>query len=326
MKVHLFSSNLPEQKPTRDGFGKALVELGKKNRQIVVLSADLSESTRAQLFEKEFPDRFFEVGVAEQNLMGVAAGLALSGKVPFVASYAVFSPGRNWDQLRVSVCYSKANVKIIGGHTGLTVGPDGATHQALEDIAITRVLPNLTVVVPCDYFEAYKATLALGKLVGPAYLRLTREKSPLITVAESDFEIGVANVLKVGSDVTVIGCGPILAEALKAAEKLAKENIHVEVINNHTIKPLDEKTLLKSIVKTHAVVTVEEHQIAGGLGSAIAEMVSGHLPVPIERVGMHDSFGESGQPDQLLEKYHLTANDIHAAVKKVLKRKAELKG
>ncbi len=319
--MHLFSTPEPEEKPTRDGFGKALLALGKKNPRVVVVSADLAESMRIQPFEKEFPERFFEVGVAEQNMMGIAAGLALSGKIAFVVSYAVFSPGRNWDQLRVSVCYSKANVKIIGGHTGLTVGPDGATHQALEDIAITRVLPNITVLVPCDVHEAEKATLAAAALKGPVYIRLTREKSPVITSQAAPFEIGQAVILKKGEDVTLIGCGPILAAVLEAAELLEKEGIHSEVINNHTIKPLDEKTVLESLEKTKAAVTVEEHQMIGGMGSAIAELCAQKLPTPIEIMGMNDSFGESGKPSDLLEKYHLTAKDIVVAAKKVLKRK-----
>lgn len=310
-----------EGKPTRDGFGDALLKLGKSNKNVVVLSADLGESMRTQEFSKQFPERFVEVGVAEQNLIGVAAGLALSGKIPFAASYAVFSPGRSWDQLRVSVCYSKANVKIVGGHTGLTVGEDGATHQALEDIAITRVLPNLTVIVPCDYLEAEKATLAAAVHKGPLYLRLTRAKSPKLTQVNTPFEIGKANIMREGSDVTVIGCGPILAEALSAAEELEKEGISVEVINNHTIKPLDAKMLLHSIEKTQAVVTVEEHQVQGGLGSLIAELTAQERPVPIEMVGMKDQFGESGKPEELLEKYHLTAQWIVKAVRAVLKRK-----
>jgi len=322
--MQVYSVKSLEEKATRDGFGDALLEIGKKNSNVVVLSADLAESTRVQQFEKEFPNRFFEVGVAEQNLMGVAAGLALSGKIPFVASYAVFSPGRNWDQLRVSVCYSNANVKIIGGHTGLTVGPDGATHQALEDIAITRVLPNLTVIVPCDYEEARKATVETANKNGAVYLRLSREKSPQLTNEATAFQVGVANILREGLDVTIIGCGPLLGEALKAAEKLADEGIDVEVINNHTIKPLDDKTLLKSIKKTKAVVTVEEHQIIGGMGSSIAELSSQNIPVPIEMIGVRDTFGESGKAAELLEKYHLTEMSIYDAVKKVFARKAQM--
>ncbi len=314
--------NQNDSKPTRDGYGIALLQLGKKNKNVVVLSADLAESMRTQEFGKQFPDRYVEVGVAEQNLIGVAAGLALSGKIPFATSYAVFSPGRSWDQVRVSVCYSKANVKIVGGHTGLSVGEDGATHQAMEDIAIMRVLPNMTVIVPCDYIQAEKATLAAAEFVGPVYLRLTRPATPTMTDHSTHFKIGEAQVLQTGSDVTLIACGPILAEAIKAAQELAKENISVEVINNHTIKPLDEKTLLTSLRKTKAVVTVEEHQVAGGMGSAIAELAALHFPVPIEMVGMQDHFGESGKPEELWEKYKLTSSEIITKVKKVLARKA----
>ncbi|CAN5316385.1 transketolase family protein [soil metagenome] len=312
-----------EKKPTRDGYGSALLKLGKKNKNVVVLSADLGESMRTQEFGKLFPERLIEVGVAEQNLIGVAAGLALSGKIPFATSYAVFSPGRSWDQVRVSVAYSQSNVKIVGGHTGLTVGADGATHQALEDIAIMRVLPNMIVIVPCDFLEAEKATLAAAEFVGPVYLRLTREKSPQITEVSTPFTIGVAQEMTTGEDVTVIACGPLLAEALKAAKQLSAEGLSVEVINNHTIKPLDEKTLLRSIKKTGAVVTVEEHQIMGGMGSAIAELTARHFPVPIEMIGMHDQFGESGTPKELWEKYHFLAEDIVNAIKKVIKRKQD---
>jgi transketolase len=310
-----------EMKPTRNGYGDALVAAGQQNKNVVVVSADLAESTRVHLFQKEFPNRFFEVGVAEQNMMGVAAGLALSGKIPFVSSYAVFSPGRNWDQLRVSVCYSQANVKIAGGHTGLTVGEDGATHQALEDIAITRVLPNLVVIVPCDYEQAKQATLAAIEHKGPVYLRFTRDATPLLTTAETPFEVGRAQVFRSGRDVTILACGPILFQALLAAEKLAKEGIDVEVINNYSIKPLDEKTLLQSAIKTKAVVTVEEHQVAGGMGSAVAELFAQDFPVPIEMVGMKDRFGESGKPAELLEKYGLDHRHIIHAVKRVLHRK-----
>lgn len=318
---HIYSSSRVERLATRDGYGDGLVELGEKNPNVVVLTGDLSESTRAQKFEKTFPDRFVEVGVAEQNMMGIAAGLALSGKIPFVSSYAVFSPGRSWDQFRVSVCYSQANVKVAGGHTGISIGADGATHQALEDIAITRVLPNVTVVVPCDYWETKKATVAVGTLVGPAYLRHTREKTPSLTTAETPFEIGKAYVMRAGEDVTIVGCGPLLFEALQAAAELEHEGISVEVINNHTIKPMDSQTLLASISKTRAVVTVEEHQIAGGMGSAVAELLAQELPTPMTMVGMKDSFGESGAPAQLWKKYGFTTADIAKAVREVIKRK-----
>lgn len=310
-----------EQKPTRDGFGEALLELGEQDENIVALTGDLAESTRVLPFAEKFPDRFIECGVAEQNMMGVAAGLALAGKIPFAASYATFSPGRNWDQLRVSVCYSKANVKIIGAHSGVSVGPDGATHQALEDIAITRVLPNLTVIQPCDANEAAKATTAIAHAMGPHYLRLTREKSPLITTQESPFQIGKANVLKEGKDVALIGCGPVLYNGIKAALDLEPGNIQVLVINCHTIKPLDEATIIWAAKLTGAVVTLEEHQVNGGLGSAVAECLAKNYPVPQEFVAMPDTFGESGAPAELWEKYGLGTESIKQAIQKVINRK-----
>ncbi len=316
----LFSKDV-ERIPTRNGYGDGLVEIGAKDTRIVVLTGDLAESTRAHLFQQKYPDRFFECGVAEQNMMGVAAGLALSGKIPFVSSYAVFVPGRNWDQLRVSVCYSNANVKVAGAHAGISVGPDGATHQALEDVAITRVLPNLTVVVPCDYHETKKATIALAKMVGPAYFRFAREKTPVITTERTPFKIGEALVLRSGKDVTVAACGPLVYEAMVAAEMLTKQNIEAEIINCHTLKPFDEETLVNSLKKTKRGVTVEEHQIIGGLHGAVCETLARRFPVPVEAVGMPNSFGESGEPSELLEKYHMTAHDIVKAVKKVMKRR-----
>lgn len=312
-----------EQKATRDGFGEALLWLGDQNEDVVALTGDLAESTRVLEFAKKFPKRFIECGVAEQNMMGVAAGLALAGKIPFAASYATFSPGRNWDQLRVSVCYSQANVKVIGAHTGVSVGPDGATHQALEDLAITRVLPNLTVIQPIDSSEAYKATLAIAQMKGPAYLRITREKTPIITTTETPFEIGKASVIKEGTDVVLIGCGPVLYNGIKAALELEGENISVLVINNHTIKPLDLDTILWAAKLTGAVVTVEEHQIIGGMGSSIAEALSQNYPVPIEMIGMQNSFGESGTPNELIEKYGMGTESIKQAIKKVINRKTK---
>ncbi len=311
-----------EQKATRDGFGEALLYLGETDPRVVALTGDLKESTRVEAFANKYPDRFIECGVAEQNMMGVAAGLALAGKVPYVASYATFSPGRNWDQLRVSVCYSQANVKVIGAHTGVSVGPDGATHQALEDIAITRVLPNITVIQPIDSLESYKATVAMNYLVGPAYLRLTREKTPIITLEDTPFQIGKAEILKEGKDVTLIGAGPILYNGIKAAIELEKENIHVLVINSHTIKPLDEKTILWAAKLTRSVVTLEEHQVVGGLGSSISEYLSQNYPVPMEMIGMPNTFGQSGTPDQLIEHYGMGVSAIKQAIKKVLNRKS----
>ena len=303
-------------KSTRDGYGQGLVKAGEKNQQVVVLTADLTESTRVTSFKEKFPERFFECGVAEQNMMGMAAGLALSGKIPFVSSFAVFSPGRNWEQLRLSVCYSQANVKIVGSHGGITVGPDGASHQALEDLAITRVLPNLAVIVPCDFREAEKATLAAASYAGPVYLRLSREKTPVITKEEFSFEIGKSQVFREGKDITLIGCGPVLVQVLKAAEVLAeKEKIEVEVINCPTIKPLDKTTILTSVKKTSKVVSIEDHQVIGGLGSAIAELLVEELPLPMLRLGIPDVFGESGTDKELLAKYNLDSFGIVKRIK-----------
>ncbi len=310
-----------KQIPTRNGYGDGLLELGATDQRIVVLTGDLAESTRTLAFGEKYPDRFIECGVAEQGMAGIAAGLALSGKIPFISSYAVFSPGRSWDQIRVNVCINEANVKIAGAHTGVSVGPDGATHQALEDIAIMRVLPHMTVVVPCDYEETKKITKAAALMNGPMYFRFTREKTPIITTSKTPFQIGRAEVYRPGEHVSIIACGPLVYQALIAAEELAKQGIDCEVINNHTIKPLDKKTLLASAKKTKAVVTVEEHQIMGGAGSAVCELLAKHYPIPIEMIGMQNSFGESGTPEELLGKYGMSVKAIKAAVKKVLQRK-----
>jgi transketolase len=317
----LFSKKI-ELVPTRNGYGEALVDLGKKYEKVVVLCCDLTESTRSLDFAEAFPERFVEVGIQEQNMAGLATGMAMQGYIPFIASYSVFSPGRNWDQVRVSICYTNANVKIAGAHAGISVGPDGATHQALEDIAITRVLPNMTVIVPCDYNETYKATVAASETQGPIYVRFARIDSEVITTEKSPFEIGVANVLISGSDVTIVACGPLIYKALLAAQELSKNHkIKAEVINNHTIKPIDTKTLIASAKKTGAVVTVEEHQIHGGLGSAVSEVLSSHEPVPMRFVGMPDSFGESGEPDELYEKYGMTKEKIITTALDVIKHK-----
>ncbi|HLC55632.1 MAG TPA: transketolase family protein [Candidatus Nanoarchaeia archaeon] len=321
LNPNLFKKTV-EQVPTRNGFGEGLVVAAEKNNNILGLCADLTDSTKMNSFKDKFPLRFIEVGVAEQNMMGIAAGLALNGKITFLASYAVFSPGRNWDQLRVSVCYNNVNVKVIGAHAGISVGPDGATHQALEDVAITRVLPNLTVVVPCDSIETKKATQAIAEKKGPCYLRLTREKTPIITTLKSPFIIGKAEILAEGTDVTLIGAGPVLYEALVAANELQKQKISCQVINCHTIKPIDAKTIINAAKKTKAFVTIEEHQINGGIGSAISEVITRNYPIPIEFIGMPNSFGESGQPDELLNKYEMKSKHIILAVKKVLKRKS----
>lgn len=308
---------------TRDGFGKGIVELGTKDKNIVALCADLSESTRLDDFKKNFPDRFFELGVAEQNMAAIAAGLGLSGKIPFIASYATFSPGRNYEQIRTTIAYGKSNVKIIGSHAGVSVGPDGATHQATEDIAIMRVMPGVTVVVPADAEEARKATLALGSLKGPAYLRLTREKSPVFTSESSPFKIGHAEIIWEGESpsVALVACGPVVFEALLAAKDLEKEGISVIVVNCHTIKPLDEVTLLKVFKKCGALVTIEEHQRAGGLGGALAELTARFYPIPIESLGLPDRFGESGPPSDLLALFGLSSPHIISATHSVLKRK-----
>ena len=311
-----------ERVPTRNGYGEALVELGETNKNVVVLTGDLKESTRAEEFAKKFPERFIECGVAEQNMTGIAAGLAAAGKIPFISSYAVFSPGRSWDQCRVSVCYSNLNVKIAGAHTGVSVGPDGATHQALEDIAITRVLPNMTVIVPCDVYEAKKATRAIAGILGPCYFRFAREKTSVITDRDTRFEIGKAEIFaEYGTDAAIVACGPLVYQSLVAAKELNEEGIKVSVVNNHTIKPMDIATVMRVARNCGAVVTVEEHQVMGGMGSAVAEVLAANYPVPIEFIGMQDTFGESGQPEELLEKYGMSVVKIKEAVKKVILRK-----
>lgn len=322
LSKNLFTKKVDLEKP-RDGYGKGLVELGKKDENVVVLCCDLTESTRSHWFKEEFPERFVEVGVAEQNMAGIAAGMASVGKKPFCSSYAVFNPGRNWDQIRVSVCYSNLNVIIAGAHAGISVGPDGATHQALEDIAISRVLPNMTVVVPADMQEALRATVALGKIKGPGYIRFGREGVPSITTEKTPFKIGKAELLWDSRSpvVAIVTCGPLVYEALIAAKELEKSGIQVLVVNNHTVKPIDEQTLVSVARRTGAVVTAEEHQIHGGMGSAVAEVLVKNHPVPMEFVGMQDSFGESGDPEELLEKYHMKSEDILKAVKKVIAKK-----
>ncbi|MEE9213368.1 MAG: transketolase family protein [Thermodesulfobacteriota bacterium] len=311
----------PDRIPQRNGYGDGVVEAGKENENIVVLCCDLTESTRSAAFREAFPDRFVEIGIAEQNMAGIAAGMSFSGKIPYISSYATFSPGRNWDQIRVSVCYSKANVKIMGAHAGISVGPDGATHQAMEDIAITRCLPNMTVVVPCDYWEAKKATISMAGIAGPVYMRFGREKVPVVTTEKTPFKIGKAETFRDGKDVSVIACGSLVYEALIAAKKLEKDNIDVRVINCHTIKPIDIKTIIKAAKETGAIITAEEHQVHGGLGSAVAEVVSKHHPVPMDYVAVMDRFGESGEPDELMSKFGVKSPNIVKAVKKVLARK-----
>lgn len=299
--------------PIRKGFGRGLLEAGKRDVNVVAACADLTESTQMSLFKEEFPDRFVEIGVAEQNLVTVGSGLAAMGKIPFVSSYAAFSPGRNWEQIRTTICLNEQPVRIVGSHAGVSVGPDGATHQMLEDIALMRVLPHMVVVAPCDSVEAEKATLALAVDKRPAYLRLAREATPVFTTDKTPFEIGKAQVWARGDDVTIIATGTMTYQALIAAEKLFKDGIDAEVVHVATIKPLDTDTILKSVRKTGAVVTAEEGQAAGGLGGAIAELLGDECPVPITRVGMKDRFGESGDPNELLEHFGLTAKQIALA-------------
>ncbi|MFA5173347.1 MAG: transketolase C-terminal domain-containing protein [Candidatus Paceibacterota bacterium] len=326
LKLNKNIFNNPERRALRDGFGEGLVLAGEENKNVVVLSADLVESTRLSDFKNLFPERFFELGVAEQNLAAVAAGFGISGKIPFISSYAVFSPGRNWEQIRTTICLNDSNVKIAGHHAGLSVGPDGASHQALEDLALARVLPNLRVFIPCDALEAKRATLAASKIHGPVYLRFSRAATPVITSNGTPFNPGSSYLLwesglRAKPEVALIGAGPILYEALLAARELEAEKIPVSVLNLHTLKPFDESAILELAKKSKAVVTVEEHQISGGLGSAVSELLSKKYPVPMEFVGVNDSFGESGRPDELIKKYGLDSRSIIKAVKKVIKRK-----
>ncbi len=306
---------------SRDGFGKGVLELGGKNEDVVVLCCDLAESTRAHWFAEKYPERFIEVGVAEQNLAGLGAGMAFEGKIPFIASYAVFSPGRSWDQVRVSICYSNANVKIAGCHAGISVGPDGATHQALEDVAITRVLPRMTVLVPCDWLEAKKATVASAEIRGPVYFRFGREKVPTITVEETPFVVGRAETFYDGEDVTLVANGLMVYEALLAAKQLEKEGVSARVVNLHTVKPLDRQALVKAARETGAVVVAEEHQVLAGTGGAVAEVLAKEYPAPMEFVGMQDRFGESGSPAELLKHFGMTSQEVAEAARTVLKRK-----
>lgn len=316
----LFAKTIKAE-PTRNGFGRGLVEAGKQSESVVALCADLSESTRVLDFKNAFPDRFIQMGVSEQSLAAIASGMALAGKIPFIASYACFSPGRNWEQIRTTGCLQNVNLKIAGAHAGVSVGPDGATHQMTEDIALMRVLPNMTVLCPCDSIEAKKATIAAAEIDGPVYIRLGREATPIFTTQNSPFEIGKAQVLTKGTDVAIIACGPLVYEALKAARDLEKSGVSARVINCVSIKPLDKETIVKAAKECGAIVTVEEAQIAGGLGGAVCELLSQECPTPIVRIGMQDEFGQSGKPEELLEHYHLTAPWIVKAAKQVMKKK-----
>jgi len=315
-----------EQLPIRKGFGEGLLAAGEADPNVVGLCADLTESTQMHLLRNKFPNRFIQVGIGEQNLASVASGMAAMGKIPFITSYAMFSPGRNWEQIRTTVCYNDRPVKIAGSHAGISVGPDGGTHQAIEDMAITRVIPKMVVISPCDSVEAKKATMAAAKTKDPTYIRLAREKTPIMTSADTPFEIGKAQVFSQPpngkADVLIIATGALVYKALMVAKKLEAVKIGVTVLNLATIKPLDEGTILRHVKDARAVVTVEEHQIRGGMGSAVAELLAREMPTPIEFIGVDDKFGQSGTPDELLEHYGMGESHIEAAVKKVLKRKS----
>lgn len=307
--------------PIRKGFGRGLKKAGELDVNVVAACADLTDSTQMSLFKEAFPDRFVEIGVAEQNLVTVGAGMAAMGKIPFVSSYAAFSPGRNWEQIRTTICLNDRPVKVVGSHAGISVGPDGATHQMLEDIALMRVLPNMVVIAPCDSVEAEKATLAMAKDKRPNYLRLAREATPIVTTAETPFEIGKAYVFTPGADVTIIATGTMTYQAMLAAEQLYKDGIDAEVVHVPTIKPLDAEMILKSVRKTKCVVTAEEAQITGGLGSTIAELLAENFPAPLHRIGMQDRFGESGEPDELLKHFGLDAKHIRLAAHHIVAKK-----
>lgn len=321
---NIFDPKSLEQKPTRNGYGDGLLELGKKNPNVVVLCADLTESTRSEAFAKAYPERFIEMGVAEQNMASVAAGLAAVGKIPFFSSYAMFSPGRNWEQIRTTICYNERHVIVAGAHTGVSVGPDGATHQAIEDIALVRVIPNMTVIVPSDALEAKKATIVSADLKGPIYLRFAREKTPVFTTNGTPFEAGKAEIFwqsDTKPDVAIIGCGPLLHNAILVASELEKEGIKSIVVNNHTIKPMDERTIIRVAKEAGAVVTVEEHNVQGGMGSAVAEVLAKNHPVPMEFIGVQNRFGESGAPAELIEHFGMGVTHIVQATKKAIQRK-----
>jgi transketolase len=316
-EMHL-RNNFEEQDPIRAGFGRGLLEAGKRWDNVVGVCADLTESTKMNLFADAFPERFIQAGVAEQNLVTVGSGLAAMGKIPFVSSYAAFSPGRNWEQIRTTICLNDQPVKIVGSHAGVSVGPDGATHQMLEDVTLMRALPNMVVIAPCDSLEAQKATIAMAQDKRPNYIRLAREKTPILTTELTSFEIGKAYTFKAGKDVTIVATGTMTYQAMEAAEKLAKDGISAEVIHAPTIKPLDEDTILESAARTRHVITAEEGQIIGGLGGAVAELLSEQLPTKLVRIGMNDRFGESGKPDELLKHFGLTAFHIAAAATDML--------
>jgi len=311
-----------QQIPTRNGFGEGLIEAGNRNKNVLAICADLAESTRMEGFKKAHPDQYIEIGVAEQMLVAMAGGLASAGKIPWIASYAMFNPGRSWEQVRTIMALNDTNVKIAGAHAGVSVGPDGATHQAIEDIAIMRVIPHMTVVVPCDSVQTKKATIALSEYVGPVYLRFARDKSPVFTKETLPFEIGKAQTFRQGTDVAIVACGILVYNALIAAEELAKEDgIECRVVNNHTVKPMDEYAIVNAAKDCGAIVTVEEHQIHAGMGSRVAEILAQKCPVPIEFIGVNDRFGQSGDPVELIEYYGMGTKSIKEAVRKAYKRK-----
>jgi transketolase len=316
-ELHLATHALTSE-PIRKGFGRGLLEAGKANENVVAACADLTESTQMHLFAEAFPQRFIEMGVAEQNLVTVGAGLAAMGKIPFVSSYAAFSPGRNWEQIRTTICLNNQPVKIIGSHAGIYTGADGATHQMLEDLAIMRALPNMVVLAPCDSIEATKATLAMAKDRRPNYMRVTREATPVMTSEHTPFQIGRAYIFRKGSDISLIATGTMTSQAMSAADILAKDGIHAEVIHVPTIKPIDHAVILDSAERTKHVVTIEEGQINGGLGSAVAELLGENLPTPMIRAGINDRFGESGRPDELLKHFGLTSTHIAMTAHRLL--------
>ena len=310
------------QKDTRSGFGDGIFELGQKNPNVVALTADLAGSLKLNAFIKAFPDRFYQCGIAEANMMGIAAGLTIGGKIPFTTTFANFSTGRVYDQIRQSIAYSGKNVKICASHAGLTLGEDGATHQILEDIGLMKMLPGMTVIVPCDYNQTKAATLAIADHVGPVYLRFGRPVWPIFTPADEPFIIGKAQVLSEGSDVSLFACGHLVWLAIEAAKLLKEKGIHADVINMHTIKPIDKEAILRSITKTGCAVTAEEHNVIGGLGDSIAQVAASSRPIPIEMIGTQDTFGESGKPVELLKKYGLDAEHIAVAAEKAISRKS----
>lgn len=314
---------MTEMIATRQAYGEALVEIGEKNKDIVVLDADLSKSTTTAKFSKKFPDRFFNMGVAEANMMNTAAGLATCGKIAFVSSFSIFATGRAWEQIRNTVCYSGLNVKIVATHSGVSVGPDGASHQCVEDLSLMQVIPTMTVIEPCDAIETRKVILASVDYKGPMYIRLGRAVVPVITKKDDPFIIGKANVLRAGKDVAIIACGALIANSLTAADALSQEGIDAAVINMHTIKPVDQETILEIARQTNAVVTAEQHVLDGGLGSAVASVLSRNYPVPVEMIGIHNRFGQSGEPDILFKEYHLLPEDIISAAKKAVGRKGK---